>query len=283
MSLAETQRRLWQLVTAPSGVEEALREERVGPEPAASPPLADVIRGDARASATARLDVYASAYFYRIHGVLSQDYPALAAALGEAEFNDVVTSYLLVHPPTHPSLRYAGRFLADFLARHEAATGVRERAPWASDLARFEWAMIDAFDAANSRALRREAVAARAPEEFIELPLELRPGVQLVELEWSVAAIRTALDNAGSTALPPVAGPEAVLVWRPEERVRYRNVTGEETAAIGFLERGGTFADLCTLLASTGDEASTPVRAAGFLERWIADAILVDGAETPES
>ena len=274
MSLAETQRRIWRLVTAPAGVEEALREE--GSD--GSDALGTWIRGDARADATTRLDVYASAYFYRIHAVLEKDHPALAAALGAEAFHDIVTSYLLVHPPSHPSLRYAGLHFAEFLARHEAAAGLRARAAWATDLARFEWAMIDAFDAAGSSALSRESVAAKSPEEFVELELALRPGAQLVELGWEVSSIRTQHDMTDASAPPPLPSTpvmERMLVWRPAERVRYRSVAPTEAAALEGVAIGISFAELCDALASRGDEESTPALAAGLLERWLADELLL--------
>lgn len=274
MSLAETQRRVWRLVTAPEGVEDALRDEA----DSNAAPLREWIRGDERAAATARLDVYASAYFYRIHSVLEKDYPALAARIGADAFHDMVTSYLLVHPPSHPSLRYAGLHLAEFLSEHDAAAGIRSRSPWAADLARFEWAMIDAFDAAASPSLSREAVAQKSPDEFVELQLALRPGAQLVELAWEVSSIRTQHEtkNTSEPASPPsTPETERMLVWRPAERVRYRSATASEAAALALVSEGTTFAELCEKLASLGDEEATPTFAAGLLERWLADELLL--------
>jgi hypothetical protein len=276
VSLVETQRRIWRLVTAPSGVAQALRDEGDAPSEAKPSLLASLIRGEGAADATTRLDVYANAYFYRIHGVLEKDYPALAKALGDDAFNDVVTSYLLVHPSTHPSLRYAGAELGAFLADHAAAKGVRQRAPWASDLARLEWAMVDAFDAADAAPLARDAVAALAPERFASLTLELRPGTSLLVQNWPVHSLRAACDAGEAVEAPANPAPESVVVWRPSETVRYRTADAVEATALSLLRNGTTFGELCDHLARSGDEDSTPAVAAALLERWLADGLLAN-------
>jgi len=79
-----------------------------------------VIRGDERLSALQRLKIYADAYFYRLLDCLKEDFPATAAVTGEA-FAGLVRAYLDEHPPTEPSIFYAGRHLADFVGNHALA------------------------------------------------------------------------------------------------------------------------------------------------------------------
>ena len=147
-ALDELQRRLWRLISAPEGVAEALASE---PE-ARAPSLSDWIVDDAQLGAARRLEVYANAYFARIHECLARDFAALAAAIGEAGFHDLVTAYLIAHPSRHPSLRFIGAALPDYLADAPQAAPFRRRWPWAADLARLEWALGCAFDAADAPA-----------------------------------------------------------------------------------------------------------------------------------
>ena len=74
--LADTQKRLRRLITWPEGVAEALRVE-----PSGRAPLTTVVRSDERLGAKERLDVYANAYFYRIHDVLAEDFEKLFEGL----------------------------------------------------------------------------------------------------------------------------------------------------------------------------------------------------------
>ena len=147
-TLADTQQLLWRLIAAPEGVAAALAadSDRGGTLTAA---LQCTVRGDARLSAVERLDIYANMYFFRILDVLKEDYPATCALLGDVAFHNIVTDYLLSHAPTHFSIREAGRHLPAVLAAHAAAS----IHPSAADLARFERALNDAFDAAVEVAL----------------------------------------------------------------------------------------------------------------------------------
>jgi hypothetical protein len=100
-----------------------------------------------------RVAVYADAYLSRLSESLSDDYPKVAGVLGD-RFIQTVRHYVRTHPSDHPSLRHFGRHFPEFLA----AAGASDAPPWVADLARLEWARIEAFDAADSPALTFEDV-----------------------------------------------------------------------------------------------------------------------------
>ena len=133
-SLAELQRRLYALVVAPSGVDEALAEAGAQERRAA---LA-LVRAAPGAPAIERLEVYANAYFARIRDVLAESFPALQASLGAPLFHDLATAYLLSHPPSRPSIRRVGDdearerrrgCIAGLAQRRGDAFGRREQLP----------------------------------------------------------------------------------------------------------------------------------------------------------
>jgi Putative DNA-binding domain len=252
--LADVQQRLWQLITAPSGVGEL---------------PADLLQGDERASAEARLSVYANAYLTRIRDVLREDYPALAASLGPDAFHDLVVAYLIAFPPTRPSLRDAGARVAEFLAADTGeAAFFRARWPYARDLAAFEWALVDAFDAPDAPALSREALSGLAPEAWEHLALRLHPAAALLELAWPVQRLREAVDaRAALSAAALVPEPTHLCVSRRGERVRFRAVSAQEAELLAGLRAGGRFGALCARL----DDAAA---AAGYLSRWVEDGLL---------
>lgn len=263
--LARTQRRIWRLLTAPDGVRAALAE--AGDPEGRS--LADWLVSDARAPASLRLEVYANAYFERIRGVLADQFETLARMLGEAGFHDLVTAYLCVHAPERPSLRHVGDRLPDFLLGHAAARPFRRRWPWAPDLARLEWALAFAFDAADSAPLRREQLAQRTPEDWEELVLALRPGVQRLALDWDAAALRQAWEADELPVAPTAPRPATLVVWRRGERVLFRTSDPEEHELLGWLAAGETFGALCDRIAQRHDAASAPERAARWLAAWV--------------
>ncbi len=268
-SLAETQRRLWRLITWPEGVAQALREEEEGVVP-----LEHLVTSDERLAALDRLDVYANAYFYRIHDVLAEDYTTLAQALGETAFHDLVTSYLTVHPSKHPSLRWIGAQLPGFLARHPAALSFRASCPFAPDLAAFEWACETVFDAADTPPMCREDLETLPAEQWDSHPIRLRPSVRILELGWPVHDLRIA--ERAREPLPAIQGRMTRLcVWRRDERVSHRALDGAEARALERATSGTAFGSLCEAIARETGEDEAPARAAGWLGRWIEDKLIL--------
>lgn len=263
MSLADTQRRLWRLITWPEGVRPALETE-----PSGTPPLAALVRSDERLAAEDRLDVYANAYFQRIHDVLAEDFPTLAAALGEDDFHDLVTSYLTVHPSRSPSLRWIGDRLAGFLASHDAVASLRGAYPFAADLAAWEWATEGVFDAADSEPARKADLAAVPPAQWDALPVRLRPSVRILRLAWPVQELRGAL-RAGEP-LPGIEPRETrACMWRQDDRVVHRELDARETRALEHAAAGVAFGALCEAVARDVGAQDAPSLAASWLADWL--------------
>src|SRR5262245_49959372 len=95
-SLRELQGEFWQAIAAEPGTLSA------------RPALLAASAPSRTLDAGGRLAVYADAYFSRLREVLVEDFPRLAAALGEACFTEVVHDYLRRHPSMHPSVRHLG-------------------------------------------------------------------------------------------------------------------------------------------------------------------------------
>jgi hypothetical protein len=269
--LDATQRRLWHLLTAPEGVAAALREagDPDGRE------LTGFVASDARLDATSRLEVYANAYFARLHAVLCDDFGALAAALGDEWMHDLVTAYLLAHPPRRPSIRHAGEELAEFLATHPAALPFRRRFPWCADLARLERALGDAFDAADAPLRSRESLASLPPESWPALALRLAPCARVLRLDWPVLSLREAYEREEALPEPPAARQaNAALVWRRDEMVRFRPLEPLEAELLERAAAGESFEALCAAAARELGESAAPRRSAQLLAGWI-DAGLI--------
>jgi hypothetical protein len=279
MSLRETQTTIADWIRAPEGIAKALAEDS-RPD-LAKAKLAKLIRSDETLDAVTRLEIYANAYFYRLLGVLSEDYEALRGLLSEEHFHDLVTSYLLVEPSRHPSLRYAGARLPRFIASHEAAEGIRERAPWAADLASLERTRVDVFDIENGAVLLREALAALAPEAFGALTLKLAPWAVVRSFEHPVDDLWKAGMRDEDPPIRVGDEPVSLLVWRRDERVRHRRLEALESLALRRVEEQTTFAALCEWAATEVDENEAPPLAAGWLERWVADGLLPASALSP--
>lgn len=231
------------------------------------------IRVDRGIPAAERLSVYTHAWFARLHEALREDYGALAAALGEEAFHDLVKLYLEAHPPRSRSLRFAGAGLADFL-RGPVAGLFERRWPFAADLAALEWALVDVFDAPDEPLLERAALLALAPEQWAGLRLVPVAAHRLLSLDWPVDALRTAWSAEG--ALPAISqAPTCLLVHRFRERVFHRRLDRVEQSAWMRLHAGDDFSALCGAVADLlGADEGMP-RWVALVERWIAEGVLV--------
>jgi hypothetical protein len=241
-------------------------------EPPAETPR---LLGDSRASAAERLHAYRYAYLSRLVGVLRDDFPALERTLGRDAFDPLAAAYLRSNPSRHFSLRHAGARFPAFLAQHEAARETRARAPFAPDLARFELAVTDAFDAADARPLLRSDLVHLAPEAWADLSLTRMPGAQLLELAWPVRALRVAYDAEQPLAVDAIeAASERVLVWRKSERVLHRACDAEEFALLARIASGLRFGELCALAAEARGEEGGAAYAASLLATWVEAELL---------
>jgi hypothetical protein len=215
--------------------------------------------------AARRLTVYHDAYRLRLVEALGEDFPLLRALLGEAGFQRLAQRYLAACPSRSHTLRDLGRGLAGFLGRRPALRAT----------AAFEWALLDAFDAADVPTLTAADLAAVPPQRFAHLRFALAPGVQVLRLRWNVPQAWSAWQG-GAAATPPARLPAPLdcLIWRREQRVYFRTLPADEALAFGALRRGRNFGSLCNALARAGDADAAPARAAQLLATWLAEDLL---------
>src|SRR5271156_2015518 len=105
--LRDLQRLLYRLITASDGVSEGLAADSA----LKAGGLNEIIAGDERMGSADRLGIYADAYFFRLLDVCKEDFPATVAAIGEGEFHNLITGYLMAYPSDSPSVLYVGSHL----------------------------------------------------------------------------------------------------------------------------------------------------------------------------
>jgi hypothetical protein len=114
------------------------------------------IAPSAKLGARERFALYQRQYWYRIIDSLAEDFPRTRNLLGEERFWRCVEPYLAENPPRDYTLLYLGHGFAGFL-EHAGQLEPAAR-PWASALARAEYAkltMLSASDAAAPANLDR--------------------------------------------------------------------------------------------------------------------------------
>ncbi len=233
------------------------------------PAVVRVVEGRGRLGPADRLDLYAQMYWARLHDVLLEDFPRVAAILGAERFGAAVRAYLARSPSLHPSVRHVGRGFAEFLA------GVPEIAdlPFLADLARLEWARLAVFDAPDAPPLRTDDVRAVAPAEWPLLTFRLVPAVRVLRCTWPVHELWAAPHEDGrlESMLPAET---SIRIWRDGFMVYQASMDVREQLAIARVVRGESFANICAALESVMSAGEAAREAAQLLLRWIEDGIL---------
>jgi hypothetical protein len=272
VNLKELQSLLYRRITDSERTNETLGVEPVP----ASGVFEALIHGDERLSASERIGIYANAYFYRLLECIAEDFPATLAVLGADNFGGLVKEYLREHPPTEPSLLYAGLYLADFLNDHRFA----ERWPFVADLAKLERAVLDVFHATNAPALSLETLRPVPSEEWPALKLRTHPAVEIVHSEWRIGDVLHAVDQ-GREWTDPEREETSVLVWRQNALVSYRNLEPVEREALVVVSRGASFAAVCETMEAGIEEPNRVALIGRLMARCLADGLIVAADAIP--
>jgi hypothetical protein len=224
------------------------------------------------------LRVYQFAYTARLCGALRDNFAMLPQVMGDEAFEALALAYVQAHPSRHPSIRWYGHRLVEFMA--EQGDGLVPH-PALVDLARMEWALRTAFDAADAEPLQPAALAEVPADAWSRLVLVPHPGVQAVDMAWAVEPLWLALKEA--EASPPVDDPEwpepqaqphTLVAWRVGLDTRWRAVDAVDAARLSVLQQDGRFAELCELTARQAGEAEAAGAAVATLQSWLADGWL---------
>lgn len=249
--LAQTQKWLWKLITAPEGVVA---------KKAALP-----IRDGLKLTAARRVEIYANMYFYRLRDSLAQDFQAVKAVLGVRDFHKLVADYLAAHPPTHFSLRYAGEKMPAFLKRDRS----RRVFPYLHDLAHFEWELLEAFDAPEIPVTTLGELRKIEPHQWLALEFRLDPSVRFVDFGFPIHKIREAA-LGGKVFKKNSRQKTTIQFWRKNYEVLYKTLTPREAKARRLFERPQTFEALCVKLGRLFRNETSAVKA---LSQLVADLV----------
>ncbi len=206
-----------------------------------APPPEGLVAGDAERAA-ARFMIHRGNVIESLANALGHSFPAVKAICGDGNFRVLAAAYVRACPPLKPQLMAYGGDFPDFVAGHAAA--MRDF-PFLPDLARLEWAMHDAYFAADAPILAGETLGAIAPGRLPALRLALHPAARLVRSEqhpiytiWAAASATSGGAEGG--ALPdeiPESG-ESVLVTRASGPVEAFKLDPGETAFLGAVAAG---------------------------------------------
>jgi hypothetical protein len=215
--------------------------------------------------------VYRYAYVSRLVEALRNDHTHLHGYLGDDMFDEMGAAYVSAKPSHHPNMRWFSQGLPEFLKTTEPYSDH----PVVGDLAAFEKALNDAFDAADGSVIGIEDVAAFPPEFWNGLRFQAHPTASRLDLATNAVGIWKALKDEQT---PPDAvvleEPNRLLVWRQGVTPMFRELPAEEAMMWDEASGGIPFGVLCSMLATFADPDSAAARGAGYLHGWVTSGLL---------
>lgn len=252
MKLLALQRRMARAVMAPLTPSEHMR----GTTPdgrSMRRVAASFIKPNDRLTSFERLEIYNRQYWWRVLSSFDEDFPGVRAVLGDRRFDALAKAYIVDCPSRSFTLRNLGSQLPAWLARHTSFAGSRHAL--ALDMARLEWADIEAFDGLTEPAIDAADLADANPAR---LRLHLQPHITLLALRYPADDLLLKVRKEEDTAFASNAfvaqrkrkhvaavarlrpSPIFLAVHRHDDSVYFRRLDREEYAILAGLREGKT-------------------------------------------
>jgi hypothetical protein len=278
--LQRLQRRVAAAIMRPLGPNDSMQKTWTEGRPTEDV-AAEFIKPNDRLTSFERLEIYNKQYWFRVLDCLDDDFPGLRAILGENKFLKLRVAYLNHFPSRSFSLRNLGSRLVDFLSKEPQWTHPRQA--MALDMARFEWAQIEAFDNEQRPALTADHVLGTSPSK---LRLALQPYLTLLELKYPLddfvmalkkhdRARRFETSNAVTvhadgkpTRRPRLPKSQSVLiaVHRHNNDLYYKRLSREQFDLLTALRDGATLQAACQ---ATLPDTQTAEQVSGWFRSWM--------------
>jgi hypothetical protein len=280
MNLESIQREMAAAVMQPLTPDEDMRA--VAPDGRAMAVVAEsFIAPNSQLTPFERLEIYNRQYWYRVLGALAEDFLALRTVVGSRAFEALSVAYLTAHPSRSFTLRNLGSKLPDWLVAHPKFCGRRHRL--ALDVARIEWAHVEAFDNAERTPLTLGQIATLDAGSR----LALQPHLQLIALDYEADDLVLTLHNhqkreASEAGIKHEDGPGApaklpklrrkptwLAAHRVDLSVYYRRLRREEFNTLAAIRNGLPLAE--AIDAGFADSRTAESSRPRLVQAWFAN------------
>ncbi|HEX2545756.1 MAG TPA: DNA-binding domain-containing protein [Ramlibacter sp.] len=197
------------------------------------------LRARSGVDAAGRFDVHRNNVVASLVNVLADTFPVVRALVGEVFFRAMAARFVRACPPRDPVLHHYGAGLPSFIAEFAPCASL----PYLADVARLEWARMEACHAADAPPLSTAPDPGSDPGALRPL---LHPAVRLVASPWAIVSLWAAHQHDSEPQELPLHPAEHALVVRPNLEVLVLRCDAGTAAFVQGVQQGATLAD-CAL------------------------------------
>ncbi|HVU09101.1 MAG TPA: DNA-binding domain-containing protein [Verrucomicrobiae bacterium] len=239
------------------------------------------IKPNDRLTSFERLEIYNRQYWFRVRDCFYSDYPGLRAILGDKKFERLTDEYLTQNPSRSFTLRNLGSRLVKFLEANPKL--IAPHSQLALDMARLEWAHIEAFDNEAVTPLQPDAILDSNPAK---IQLQLQPHLTLLclknELDDFLIEVKknSGLRNEASNAMEQNQRHKKIslsrrlkqreiflAVHRHDDSVYYKRLERGQFLVLTALQRGVTLEKACAQLV----KLKSPGDLGDIIKKWFSN------------
>ncbi|RYF18616.1 MAG: DUF2063 domain-containing protein [Comamonadaceae bacterium] len=219
------------------------------------------LRARAGAAVARRFDVHRNNVIASLVDAVADTFPVVRALVGEAFFRAMAVAFVRSHPPRSPVLHAYGDAFPLFVAGFAPAAAL----PYLADVARLEWARMEACHAADAQPLTRAPAAGGRIGELLPV---LHPATRLVRSPHAIVALWAAHQQDAAPEHLDASPAENALVVRPAHEVLVVRCDDGTAAFLRAAQEGRTL----------GECATAGLACAGFDLAACLSLLLVHGA-----
>jgi len=226
---------------------------------------AEIAAGNDRLSPVEQVDIYREQFFLRHVDALREDFRSIEHLLGDDAFEELARAYLAAFPPVTYTLRDLGASMDTFVRTHE---------PWSNDafvadLARTEWAFVEAFDGPNSPPFDPSVIATATEDQWPGARIVFQSAMRRVALAHAAHDYRLSVKKDEQPERPEPK-PTWVVVYRGKENLQFIDVDHDAFELLEELAKGTPLGEACerAAKASNVNPASFETKLGQWFQEW---------------
>ena len=187
----------------------------------------------------AAISIYRNNVRAALSRALKETYPVVEKLVGAEFFKAIAREYFSAGAPNSPMIVEYARNFPTFIDNFPPAATLS----YLGDIARLEWAWLEAYRAADTQPLSAEEIAAAGGDDPSALRLQFHPSFQILSSAFPIHAIWRRNRSEGGNSPIDLNEAEDVLVVRPQNTVEVTVLPPGASTALMALHHGASIED----------------------------------------